>query len=366
MASHPMTARAAVAMEPGAPLQVREIAVRAPAADEVVVSVVACGICASDIHVWRTGEGLPFPAVLGHEAAGIVETVGDNVASVAPGARVLVTWVAQCGTCRACRAGRPQLCAEISSDGCDGSLSLDGEPLGRYMSVAGLSERIVVPARRVLAVPDGIPLADACLVGCGVTTGFGAAVITGRVRWGETVAVFGCGAVGLCAIQGARIAGAGRIIAVDTNQQRLDVAQRLGATDLICAADTEPTRAIRRLTEDGVDLAVEAVGSPAVARQAFDALAPGGRTVVVGLTRYADEISVPVVALLLDRSLQGSIHGSANPARDIPLLLDLVELGRLRLDELSGPHFPLEQATEALAALAAGEAIRPRVILRTE
>jgi len=364
--SHALRARAAVALEPGAPLHVQEIEVRAPGPDDAVVRVVACGICASDVHVWRTGEGLPFPAVLGHEAAGIVEAVGDNVANVAPGARVLVTWVAQCGKCRGCRAGRPQLCAEISSDGCDGSLALDGQPLGRYMSVAGLSERIVVPARRVLTVPDAIPLADACLVGCGVTTGFGAAVIAGRVGWGESVAVFGCGAVGLCAIQGARIAGAGRIIAVDKNQERLDVAARLGATDLISVADTEPVQAVRRLTEDGVDLAVEAVGSPAVARQAFDALAPGGRAIVVGLTRYADEISVPVIGLLLDRALQGSIHGSANPSRDIPPLLDLVELGRLRLDELSGPRFPLDQATEALEALAAGKAIRPRVILQAE
>ncbi|MDP6342381.1 MAG: alcohol dehydrogenase catalytic domain-containing protein [Alphaproteobacteria bacterium] len=366
MPDHHLRARAAVAVERGKPLQVREISVRAPGSDEVVVRVVVCGICASDVHVWRTGEGISFPAVLGHEAAGVIEAVGDNVRGVGPGSRVLVTWVAQCGTCRACRSGRPQLCAAISTDGVDGSLTLDGEPLARYMSVAGLAERIVVPARRVLPVPDTIALDEACLVGCGVTTGFGAAVISGQAQWGDSVAVFGCGAVGLSAIQGARVAGAGRIIAVDTNRQRLEAAGRLGATELLCPDDGEPSEAILQLSDGGVDLAVEAVGSPLVARQAFEAIAPGGRAVVVGLTSYRDEIKVPVVSLLLDRTLRGSIHGSANPARDIPRLFELMEGGQLRLAELSGPRFSLEQATDALAALEAGEAIRPRVTLQAE
>ena len=231
------------------------------------------------------------------------------------------------------------------------------------MSVAGLSEKIVVPARCVLQVPDEIPLDDACLVGCGVTTGFGAAAITGEVGWGEAVAVFGCGAVGLSAIQGAKVGGAGRIIAVDGNRQRLQAAERLGATDSICIDDGDPVAIIHELSDGGVDLAVEAVGGPQVARQAFEALAPGGRAIVVGLTSYRDEIKVPVVGLLLDRTLRGSIHGSASPARDIPNLLDMIRLGRLRLDELTGPRFPLEQADQALAALASGEAIRPRVVL---
>lgn len=363
---YPLTARAAVAHERGKPLRVEEIAVRAPGPDDVVVRVVVCGICASDLHVWRTGEGVIFPAVLGHEAAGVVEAIGENVSTVAAGARVLVTWVAQCGVCRACRAGKPHVCSAISSDGRDGSLSLAGEPLSRYMSVAGLSEKIVVPARCVLQVPDEIPLDDACLVGCGVTTGFGAAVITGEVGWGESVAVFGCGAVGLSAIQGARIGGAGRIIAVDGKRDRLQAAERLGATDVLCIDDGDPVAAIQKLSDGGVDLAVEAVGGPEVARQAFEALAPGGRAVIVGLTSYRDEIKVPVLSLLLDRTLRGSIHGSASPARDIPKLFDMIRLGRLRLDELSGPRFPLEQADQALAALASGAAIRPRVVLRAE
>jgi Zn-dependent alcohol dehydrogenase len=358
--------RAAVVTGAGQALEVREISVRAPQSHEVIVRVTVCGICASDVHVWRSGESIVFPAVLGHEAAGVVEFVGADVDSVAAGARVLVTWVGQCGNCRACRAGRPHLCTATSTDGRDGSLSLDGQPLSRYMSVGGLSERIVVPARRLLPVPDEIPLEDACLVGCGVTTGFGAAVITGHVRWGETVAVFGCGAVGLSAVQGASYAGAGRVIAVDLSAERLDVATRLGATETVLAEAGDPVETIRELTGDGVDLAVEAVGSPAVARQAFDALAPGGRAVVVGLTSFRDEISVPVVSLLLDRTLQGSIHGSADPVRDIPVLLDLVKQRRLDLAALSGERFTLEQTTEALLALANGEAIRPRVVLQAE
>ncbi len=355
-------ARAAVAYELGEPLRVEEVTVRDPGPGEVRVRIAACGICASDLHVWRTGEGIGFPAVLGHEASGVVETIGSDVTQVTPGQPVVIAWIPRCGTCRACRAGRTHLCAAMRTDANDGSISLGGKPLGRYMSVSGLSELVVVGERAAIPVLDGLSLRSVCPVGCGVTTGFGAAVITGAVRWGESVAVFGCGGVGLSAIQGARVAGAARIIAIDPNAERLRLAGELGATDLVSPGDGDPVAATHALTEGGVDLAIEAVGSGAAARQAFDALAPGGRAVVVGLTSYTEEIRVPMISLLLDKSLHGSIHGSADPARDFPKLFDLASRGELRLEEMAGPDYPLEKVNDAFEALASGQAVRPRVV----
>lgn len=355
-------ARAAVALERGARLRVEEVAVRPPGPGEVRVRVAACGICASDLHVWRTGEGIGFPAVLGHEAAGTIEAVGAGVTQLALGQPVVIAWVPRCGHCRACRAGRSYLCAALRTDAADGSLSLGDRTLGRYMGVSGLSELIVVGARCAIAAPEGLSLRSLCSVGCGVTTGFGAAVITGAVRWGESVAVFGCGAVGLSAIQGARIAGAARIAAVDPNRRRLRLAAELGATDCVSPDDGDPVAAIQTLTEGGVDLAVEAVGTGAAARQAFDALAPGGRAVVVGLPSFTEEIHVPMIALLLGRSLHGSIHGSADPARDFPTLFELSRRGALRLEEMAGPDFALDDVNDAFEALASGSAVRPRVV----
>jgi Zn-dependent alcohol dehydrogenase len=354
--------RAAVAHERGAPLRIEEVVVREPGPGEVRVRIAACGICASDLHVWRGGEGIGFPAVLGHEAAGRIDALGPGVTAVSIGQSVVIAWTPRCGRCRACRAGRPHVCAGITTNAQDGSLSLGGVQLGRYMNVSGLAERVVVPAGSVVPVPDEVPLTAACLVGCGVSTGFGAAANTGAARWGESVAVFGCGGVGLSAIQGARVAGAARIVAVDPNRGRLELAARLGATDLISPGDSDPVAAIHALTDGGVDLAVEAVGSGAVARQAFDALAPGGRAIVAGLTGFAEEIRVPVVSLLLDKSLCGSIYGSADPARDFPRLFALCARGELEIEGMAGPDQPLDKVNDAFEALASGRAVRPRVI----
>jgi Zn-dependent alcohol dehydrogenase len=355
-------ARAAVAHQRGAPLRIEEVSVRDPRNGEVRVRIAACGICASDLHVWRTGEGIGFPGVLGHEAAGRVEAVGPGVTEIAVGQPVVIAWTPRCGRCRACRAGRVHVCAGITTNAQDGSLSLAGRPLGRYMNVSGLAERVVVGEGSVIPVPADVPLEDACLIGCGVTTGFGAAATTGAASRGESVAVLGCGGVGLSAIQGARIAGAATIVAVDPNRSRLELAGRLGATDLISPEDREPVAAIHALTEGGADLAVEAVGSATAARQAFDAIAPGGRAVVTGLTGIAEEISIPVVSLLLDKTLRGSIYGSADPPRDFPRLFALVSRGKLRIDAMAGPDYPLERVNDAFEALASGRAVRPRVV----
>lgn len=355
-------ARAAVAPARGASLRIEEVQVRDPGPGEVRVRIAACGICASDLHVWRTGEGIGFPAVLGHEASGVVEATGPGVTRLVPGTPVVLAWIPRCGQCRACRAGRTHLCAAMRTHGDDGSLSLGGRPLGRYMSVSGLCERVVVGERSAIPVPGDLPLRSVCSIGCGVVTGFGAAVLTGRAQAGESVAVFGCGGVGLSAVQGARIAGAARIFAVDPNPARCALAGELGATDLLAPADGDPVAAIHARTGGGVDLAVEAVGTGAAARQAFDALAPGGRAIVVGLPAYTEEIRVPMISLLLDKTLHGSIHGSADPARDFPELFALARAGALRLEEIAGPDFPLEAAGDAFEALASGRAVRPRVV----
>ncbi|MCP5068481.1 MAG: zinc-binding dehydrogenase [bacterium] len=359
-----VSARAAIAHAPGEPLRIEEVAVREPGPGEVRVRIIACGICASDLHVWRTGEGIGFPAVLGHEAAGRIEAIGPGVLEPAVvGRAVVIAWTPRCGRCRACRAGRPHVCAGITTNAQDGSLELRGVQLGRYMNVSGLAERVVVPASSVVPVPDEVPFDLACLVGCGVSTGFGAVANTGGVRWGETVAVFGCGGVGLSAVQAARVAGASRIIAVEPNRTRLELAGRLGATDLVSPEHGDPVAAIHGLIDGGVDLAVEAVGSGSVARQAFDALAPGGRAIVAGLTGFTEEVHVPIVSLLLDKTLRGSIYGSMDPARDFQHLFSLAAQGRLRLDPMAGPDYPLDKVNDAFEALASGQAIRPRVIL---
>lgn len=361
-----VTARAAIAFERGEALRIEEITVRDPGPGEVRVRIAACGICASDLHVWRTGEGIGFPAVLGHEASGVVERIGTGVTEVSEGQHVLLAWIPRCGICRACRAGRTHLCAAMRTNGDDGSLRLGEKSLGRYMSVAGLSERVVVGERAAIPVTDGLSLRSVCPIGCGVITGFGAATITGNVRWGESVAVFGCGGVGLSAIQGARIAGAGRIIAVDPNRARLELARKLGATDIVSPNEGDPVAAIHAQSSGGVDLAIESVGSAAVVRQAFDAIAPGGRAVAVGLTSYSEAVSIPLVSLLLDKSLHGSIHGSADPARDFPKLFGLVARGELRLEEMAGPDYPLEEVNDAFEALASGQAVRPRIVFGSE
>jgi Zn-dependent alcohol dehydrogenase len=299
---------------------------------------------------------------LGHEAAGRVEAVGPGVTEIAVAQSVVIAWTPRCGRCRACRAGRPHVCERITTNAEDGSLTLEGSQLGRYMGVSGLADRVVVGEGSVIPVPDDIPLGSACLIGCGVMTGFGAAVITGEAQRGESVAVFGCGGVGLSAVQGARIAGAARIIAVDPNSRRLELAGRLGATDLVSPADGDPVAAVHALTEGGVDLAVEAAGSATVARQAFDSLALGGRAVVVGLTGFTEEIRVPVVSLLLDKALRGSIYGSADPARDFPRLFASCARGELQIEAMAGPDYPLDEVNDAFEALASGRAVRPRVV----
>jgi Zn-dependent alcohol dehydrogenase len=352
-------ARAAVLDAPGAPLRLATVEVGAPGPGEVLVRVDACGVCRSDRHVQMTGETVTLPAVLGHEAAGVVEEVGDQVEALDPGDHVVLAWTPSCGRCRFCRRGAPNLCVDLVVSPRGGRLGEEGTPLGRYMNVAGFTERTVVGAAQAVKVRRDVDLERVCLLGCGVMTGFGAAVRAGDVRAGQAVVVFGCGAVGLSAIQGAAMAGADPLIAVDMSDEKLAIASRMGATQAVNVRGTDPVAAIGTLTAGvGADVVIEAVGDTEVLTQAMAATSPGGRTVTVGLTDLEAEVRLSPFWLLLDRTLRGSIYGSANPQLDFPRMADWYAAGRLDLDGLVTETFPLERVNEALDALDGGEAIR--------
>jgi S-(hydroxymethyl)glutathione dehydrogenase/alcohol dehydrogenase len=283
--------KAAVMWNFGEPLQIDTLDLKPPREDEVVVKVVASGVCHSDLSVVKMVIPLPPPIVLGHEGAGIVEEIGKGVTGLKPGDHVVLSWVEACGRCHWCIDGRAHLCdtgIRSAMAGQEAVFEKDGIDVSRMAGVASFAERTVVRATACVKIPDDVPLDCACLVGCGVMTGVGAAVNTAKVRPGDTVAVFGCGGVGLNVIQGAAICGASRIIAVDLVDRKLTMAKQFGATDVVDAKG-DPVDAIRGLTGGlGVDVAFEVIGAPAVIQQAFQAAKRGGKAVVVGVPRMGD------------------------------------------------------------------------------
>ncbi|EUA14573.1 zinc-binding dehydrogenase family protein [Mycobacterium kansasii 732] len=352
--------KAAVIEAPGSPLRVEELELAGPGPGEVAVRMRATAMCRSDLHVAQTGEGLRFPAVLGHEGAGVVDCVGEGV-GIAVGTPVVLSWTPRCGRCPRCLEGRPQLCQRLSTSPPGGHLSRADTVMGAYMGLGCLAEAVVVPEACAVPVPTGADLERLCLLGCGVTTGFGAAVHAGAVKTGDTVAVFGCGAVGLSAIQGARIAGARRIFAADPIAARRALAAELGATDLIDTVDR-----IVDCTAGGVDVAIEATGAPEAMERLLDVVHPGGTAVVVGLPGFAATITVSPFHFLMEKTLTGSIYGSADPWRDFAILVDLYAQGRLRLDKLTGGRFDLAGANDALTELADHRSPRPIVTFSAE
>ncbi len=358
-----MQCKAAVLDGPGAKLRVAAVDIERPQAGEVLVRVRACGVCRSDRHAQTTGEALSMPAVLGHEAAGVITEVGPAVEELRPGDHVVIAWTPSCGRCRPCRRGAPNLCAglQVSSPG---RLREGGRQLNRYMSVGGFAEYAVVAAGQAIKIRRDAPLDRVCLIGCGVMTGFGAAVRAGGIRPGHSVAVFGCGAVGLSAIQGAAAAGAHPLIAVDISDDKLAVARRIGATFVVNARRDDAVGRVGTLTGGlGADVVIEAVGNPDVLAQAMAVTAPGGMTVTVGLTSITAEVRFSPLWLLLDRTPRGSIYGSANPALDFPQLADWYMDGRLHLDELVTLTVPLGDVNEALDALDGGSAVRSVIVM---
>lgn len=362
-----MKARAAVLFEVGQRLDIREVVVQDPQPGEVRIRMAAGGVCHSDLHVMTGHLTAQLPAILGHEGSGVVADVGTGVTSVKPGDHVIPLWRLSCGDCEYCTDGRPALCpagTQIRMTGrlLDGTtrFSLDGREIKHFAGVSSFAEYSVVPERSVLKIPDDMPLELAALVGCAVITGVGAVVNAARVKPGSSVAVFGTGGVGLNVVQGAVLAGAEKIIAVDLLDNKLEYARRFGATHTVNASTGDPVEQIRALTGGkGVNYAFEVIGLTTTIRQAYDSLAKRGVAMVVGVTPLTAEVAVPVMSLVFEeRVLTGSVYGSSRPRLDLLMLIDLYRAGRLKLDELLTRRYPFDQINEAYAALERGETAR--------
>jgi S-(hydroxymethyl)glutathione dehydrogenase/alcohol dehydrogenase len=360
--------KAAVMWDFNEPLKIEELTLKPPREDEVVVKLAASGVCHSDLSVVQMKIPAPPPLVLGHEGAGVVEDVGKGVTDLKPGDHVVLSWVENCGRCHYCRNGNVHLCdtgIRAALKGKEAVFEKDGKPISRFAGVASFAERTVVRASAAIKIRDDVPLDRACLVGCAVMTGVGAAVNTAKVRPGDTVAVFGCGGVGLNVIQGAALCGAARIVAVDLVESKLALARAFGATDLVDAKQVDdPVEAIRELTGKlGVDVAFEVIGAPAVIEQAFRSVKRGGKAVVVGVPRMGEEVRIQGWSLgLEEKSLVGSLYGSGNMHRDVPKLLDLYVQKRLKIDELVSRRIDLEGVNSAFEAMEKGEVARSVIV----
>jgi S-(hydroxymethyl)glutathione dehydrogenase / alcohol dehydrogenase len=363
--------RASVLREPGLPVTTERVLLDRPRADEVLVRIAAAGVCHSDLHLADgvLGPGR-WPIVLGHEGAGVVEALGDGVTGIAVGDHVVLSFVATCGSCRACRSGRLTLCetagrhsfAGTLADGTSRLRGADGSALQHGLSVACFAEYAVVPAAAAIPISREIPLWQAALLGCGVVTGFGAVSNATRVRIGDSVCVIGCGGVGLQVIAAARLAGAATIIAVDRRSEKLAHALRRGATHAIDASQLDVGPEVRRLVGRGVDHAFEVVGSPATIRAAWDALAPGGTAVVVGVAPVGAEVSLPAIEFLSEKQIIGSYYGSSDPSTAIGRLVELLGSGRLELADVVSHLITLDEIEPAFERLRRGEGGRSVVI----
>jgi S-(hydroxymethyl)glutathione dehydrogenase/alcohol dehydrogenase len=350
------------------PLKIETIELKPPRADEVLVKVAASGICHTDLSVVQARLPHPPPVVLGHEAAGIVEEVGSAVTHLTPGDHVVMSAIPSCGRCFYCLAGESHLCeAGIQSmiNGLEYIFEKDGVAISRFAGVASFSERTVVRGPAAIKIPKDVPLDKACLVGCGVITGVGAVVNTARVRPGQTVAVFGCGGVGLNVIQGAVLCGAATIIAVDLLDKKLQWATQFGATHTLNAGSVgNVAEAIRSLTSGvGADIAFEVIGMPAVIAQCLASVRRGGKVVMVGAPGFGEELTVPAAIIPLEgKSIIGTLLGSANMHHDIPKLLDLYMKKKLKLDELISRRITLDEVNSAFEWMEKGEVARSVIV----
>ena len=342
-----------------------------PRRGEVLVRVAAAGVCHSDVHLadGLLGEGR-WPMVLGHEGAGVVEAVGDGVVELAPGDQVAFCFVPACGNCGPCRSGRRTLCQTASAsllagtllDGTSRLRGLDGTVLQHGLMVACFAGHAVVPVAGAVPLPGSIPLWQAALLGCGVVTGIGA-VNRARPRVGSSVCVIGCGGVGLQVVAGARLAGAGTIIAIDLDQAKLELALRRGATHAVNAADADVVERVRALTGDGVDYAFEVVGSARTIRQAWDVLAPGGTATVVGVSPRGVEVALPAIDFLSEKTITGCYYGSGDVNTAIAELTRLIADGRLDLAEVVSDLIGLDDVQAALDRLRQGQGARSVIVI---
>jgi S-(hydroxymethyl)mycothiol dehydrogenase len=359
----PATVRGVVAAAKGEAVEVVPVVVPDPGPGEVVVEVRACGVCHTDLHYREGAINDDFPFLLGHEAAGFVTEVGDGVEHVAPGDYVVIAWRAPCGACRSCRRGRPWYCFDSQNARQPMTLE-DGTPLSPALGIGAFCERTLVAVGQAVPVDRTARPEAAGLVGCGVMAGFGAAVNTGGVSRGDTVAVIGCGGVGDAAIAGAVIAGARTVIAVDVDDRKLAWARDFGATHTVNSSTADAVEAIRGLTTgNGADVVVEAVGRPETYEQAFLARDLAGVLVQVGVPSPTMRIDLPMIELFgRGGALKSSWYGDCLPTRDFPMLIDLYLRGRLDLDRFVSETIPLDHVEEAFARMERGEVLRSVVV----
>ena len=361
--------KAAIAWGPGQPLSIEEVEVMPPQAGEVRVRIVATGVCHTDAFTLsgEDPEGV-FPCILGHEGGGIVESVGEGVTSVKVGDHVIPLYTPECGECKFCKSGKTNLCQKIRSTQGKGLMpdgttrfSKDGQPIYHYMGTSTFSEYTVLPEISIAKVDPAAPLEEVCLLGCGVTTGIGAVMNTAKVKEGESVAIFGPGGIGLSAVIGARLAKAGRIIAIDINESKFELARKLGATDCINPNDYDKPiqEVIVEMTDGGVDFSFECIGNVKVMRAALECCPKGwGESVIIGVAGAGQEISTRPFQLVTGRVWRGSAFGGVRGRSELPSYVQRYMQGEFKLDDFITHTMPLEQINEAFDLMHEGKSIR--------
>ncbi|MDE0942474.1 MAG: Zn-dependent alcohol dehydrogenase [Alphaproteobacteria bacterium] len=356
-----MKAKAAVMRAAHTPLTIEEIEVDKPARREVLIRTVFAGVCHSDLHFMEGLYPIPCPCVLGHESAGVVEAVGEDVTYCKPGDHVITCLSTFCGECEFCLTGRMSLCdsptVQRAKDG-QQRLSQNGEAVGQFANLSSYAEYILTHEHSVVKVREDMPLDRAALIGCGVMTGVGAVFHTAKVEPGSTVAVFGCGGIGLSAINGAAIAGAGQIIAIDMVGSKLNLAKEFGATDVINPADGDVVKQIRSMTSGGVDYSFEAIGLKLTAEQSFRSLRRGGTATIIGMIPVGTNIELHGPDFLQEKTIQGSMMGSNRFRVDMPRLVEFYMRGDLKLDQMISGRIKLEDINDAMDQLKTGEVAR--------
>ena len=358
--------KAAVLRAVKQPLAIEDIEISKPGPHEVLVRTVAAGVCHSDLHFQNGAYLYPTPAVLGHESAGVVEQVGSEVRYVAPGDHVITCLSVFCGHCEFYLSGRPALCTKVDTRRRPTDpprLSQGGKPVWQFLDLSSYAEQMLVHENAIVKITKDMPLDRAALIGCGVTTGVGAVFNTAKVPPGATVAVIGCGGVGLSAVQGASIAGAGRVIAVDMLDSKLELARKMGATDAVNPKKGDPVQQVKELTSGGVDYSFEAIGLKIAAEQAFGMLKNGGTATVIGMIPLGQKVELPGVDFLFEKKIQGSSMGSNRFRTDMPKYVDMYLSGKLNLDDLVSKRIKLADVNDAFAALEKGEVARQVIMM---
>ncbi len=353
--------KAALFREPHAPLTIEEVQIDNPRSREVLVRTAAVGVCHSDLHYIDGLYATPAPTILGHEAAGIVEKVGSDVHYVKPGDHVISCLSVFCGHCHHCTTGRPFICENLETARAATApprLSQDGAPVHQFYNLSAFAEYMLVHEHALVKIRPDMPLDRAALIGCAVTTGFGAVTNTAQIEIGATIAVIGCGGIGLSAINGAAIAGAGRIIAIDLNEGKLQTARQFGATDTVNAAQADPVEAVREMTGGGVAYAFEAIGMKQTTEQAFRMLATGGMATVIGMVPEGQMVEIEAAELINDKVLRGSNMGSNRFRVDMPNYVEFYLDGKLHLDSMISRRVGLADINAAFAEMKRGEIAR--------